>query len=85
MTQTFGENVRARRHDLGMTLQDVADISESAKSYIWDIEKDHVNISLHKALRVSFALKTNIYGLVGTITPNNHLDKPRKKRTVKKS
>lgn len=70
MTQTFGNAVRERRLELGMTLQEVADEVQCSKSYIWEIEKTTTNPSVFLAVKLALCLKTNVYGLMGIATPN---------------
>ena len=67
---TFGQAVRSRRIELGMTLQEVADQVQSSKSYIWEIENRDTNPSIYLAVKVAKCLKTNVYGLMGIATPN---------------
>lgn len=81
---TFGERVRERRLALGMTLQAVADKTDCSKSYVWEIENRDTSPSIYLAVKLALCLKTNVYGLMGIATPNRGVDKPRKKRTVKK-
>ncbi len=80
---TFGENVRARRLELGMTLQQVADYFDATRGYIWQIETDNVGVGLMQGMKLASALKTNVYVLAGY---RNYftLDKPGKKRKLKK-
>lgn len=34
----IGERIRARRKELGMTLQEVADLAGTKKAYVWELE-----------------------------------------------
>lgn len=66
---TFGAAVRARRLELGMTLQEVADYAGTTKSYVWELENRGKNVGLALAVKVAACLTTNVYGLLGVATP----------------
>jgi transcriptional regulator with XRE-family HTH domain len=38
MAQSFGEKIRALRKEKGLTLDQLAERTESSKSYIWELE-----------------------------------------------
>ena len=38
MAQSFGEKIRTLRKDRGLTLDQLAEKTESSKSYIWELE-----------------------------------------------
>lgn len=61
----IGEKVRIHRKRKGLTLQALADITESAKSYIWEIEKGSVkDISASKLFKLACALDVTMEYLV---------------------
>ena len=39
MTASIGEKIRALRSEKGYTLDELARLAESSKSYIWELEK----------------------------------------------
>lgn len=100
MTQTFGENVRARRLELGMTLQQVADgIGGYTKQNINTIEfrlgrprQKTVNSYCElfgesgyvSDLRTGHGFFVRHQEDLNRIMLTDTVDKPRKKRTVKK-
>jgi len=57
MAQTFGEKIRALRKESGLTLDQLADKTESSKSYIWELEnKNPPRPSAEKIARIAAAL-----------------------------
>jgi transcriptional regulator with XRE-family HTH domain len=57
MAQTFGEKIRALRKEKGLTLDQLADKTESSKSYIWELEnKNPPRPSAEKIARIAAAL-----------------------------
>jgi len=52
----FGKRVRARRQELGMTLEDVARKSGLGRSFISEIERDRVSPSIASLLKLCRAL-----------------------------
>lgn len=66
---SFGQNIKTRRKELGMTLQELATKTASAKSYIWELEsKDTVRRpSALKILAIASTLRvTSQWLLEGT-------------------
>ena len=51
-----GELLKERRKELGFTLDELADLTQSSKSYIWECEKGTVDPSGSKVLLFSRAL-----------------------------
>lgn len=61
----IGEKVRLYRKRKGLTLQSLADLTDSAKSYIWEIEKGSVkDVSASKLYKLSCALDLTMEYLV---------------------
>jgi transcriptional regulator with XRE-family HTH domain len=57
MAQTFGEKIRALRKEKGLTLDQLADKTESSKSYIWELEnKNPPRPSAEKIARIAAEL-----------------------------
>ena len=52
----FGARVRARRQQLGLSQEALADQSELHWTFIGQVERGHRNLSLHNILRVARAL-----------------------------
>lgn len=62
----IGENMRARRKALGMSLQAVGDLAGTSKAHIWDLEKGNsVNPSITMLVRICAALRTNLNDILG--------------------
>lgn len=61
MASQLGIKIRAERKKNGLTLDQLADLTESSKSYIWELEnKDDVNPSGEKLTKLADALKVSI-------------------------
>lgn len=61
----IGEKVRIHRKRKGLTLQALAEITESAKSYIWEIERGSVkDVSASKLFKLACALDVTMEYLV---------------------
>lgn len=61
--ERFGDAVRARREELGMTQEDLADKAGIHRTYLSDIERGSRNLSLINIERVAAALELPISGL----------------------
>lgn len=55
-TQTFGERVRARREELGLTQERLAEACGLHWTFIGQVERGRRNISLHNILKVAAGL-----------------------------
>ena len=61
MTNILGEKIRRLRKDKGLTLDKLAEVSESSKSYIWELEnKSPPRPSADKLAKIARALDTTI-------------------------
>jgi transcriptional regulator with XRE-family HTH domain len=60
---SVGTNIKTRRKELGLTLQELANKAKSSKSYIWELEQDKIRIrpSAAKVIEIAKALE---------VTPN---------------
>ena len=56
-TQTFGERVRARREDLGLTQERLAEACGLHWTFIGQVERGRRNISLHNILKIAAGLQ----------------------------
>jgi len=57
MAQSFGEKIRALRKEKGLTLDQLAERTESSKSYIWELEnKNPPRPSAEKIARIAAEL-----------------------------
>lgn len=81
---TFGERVKARRLELGMTLQDVANRTDTHRGPLSMIENNLRIPGVLFAQSIAIHLETDLNTLMGVTKPKQAIDKPRKKRTVKK-
>lgn len=67
MTSTTGERIRARRKERGLTLAQLAEQSDSSKSYIWELEnKNPPRPSGEKLAAIAMALGTTADYLLGS-------------------
>lgn len=61
MQITLGEKIRKLRKDKGYTLDKLAELTESSKSYIWELEnKNPPRPSAEKLARIAEKLETTI-------------------------
>ncbi len=59
MTTALGEKIRILRKAKGFTLDKLAELSDSSKSYIWELEnKNPPRPSAEKIAKIAAALKT---------------------------
>jgi len=63
-TAEFGARVRARRHELALSQEALADRSELHWTYFGQVERGQVNISLHNILKIADALEVDPADLV---------------------
>lgn len=63
-TAEFGARVRARRNELGLSQEALADICDLHWTYIGQVERGQRNITLHNILRVAKALEVDAALLV---------------------
>lgn len=58
MPSPLGDKIRERRKQKGMSLERLAELSESSKSYLWELEnRDVPNPSADKLTRIAQALE----------------------------
>ncbi|ABD10273.1 hypothetical protein ThrDRAFT_01697 [Frankia casuarinae] len=70
--QTFGERVRAQRHELGLSQEQLADECGLHWTFVGQVERGRRNISLHNILKLADALKIDPAELVrGLQAPSN--------------
>lgn len=60
LLEIFGANVRARRKDLGLSQEQLADIVGLHRTYIGGIERGERNISIMNLIKLANALHTKI-------------------------
>ncbi|MGO8860681.1 MAG: helix-turn-helix domain-containing protein [Acidimicrobiales bacterium] len=67
MTSSFGEKIRALRKEKRLTLDQLAELSGSSKSYIWELEnKNPPRPSADKIARIAEVLGTTADYLMDT-------------------
>jgi transcriptional regulator with XRE-family HTH domain len=72
MASQIGIKIRAERKKSGLTLDQLAELTQSSKSYIWELEnKDGVNPSGEKISKLAEALKVSVEFLL-----NDNQDQP---------
>ena len=65
MTSKLGDRIREIRKQKGLTLDDLAELTESSKSYIWELEnKDPPRPSAEKLSKIAEKLETTILYLL---------------------
>jgi len=60
----FGHNVRARRHELGMTIEQLAEAADLHHNYIGSVERGERNIALENIVALTKALKCSANDLI---------------------
>lgn len=62
--RTFGERVRARRHELGWSQEQLADGTGLHWTFVGQVERGRRNVSLHNILKLAEGLKVDPGDLV---------------------
>jgi len=75
MTTSLGEKIRHHRQEKGYSLDKLAELTESSKSYIWELEnRDTRKPSAEKLTRIAQALSvTTDYLLDEKATPDENV------------
>lgn len=61
MPSKIGQKIRKHRKEAHLSLQNLAEITESTKSYIWGLENnDNPNPTIEKLTKISLALNITI-------------------------
>jgi transcriptional regulator with XRE-family HTH domain len=68
-TQAFGERVRARRHELGKSQEELANDCGLHWTFIGQVERGQRNISLHNILKVAEGLQIDPGQLLKGLRP----------------
>ena len=72
MAETFGERLKRLRKRAGLTLEGLADVVESTKSYMWELEnKPNIRPSADLVYRVAVKLGTTVGVLMGEDEPGD--------------
>ena len=76
MTTTTGSKIKALRKDKGYTLDELAELAESSKSYIWELEnKNPPRPSAEKLAKIAKALTVTMdYFIDDEITEEDSTD-----------
>jgi transcriptional regulator with XRE-family HTH domain len=56
-TKAFGERVRARRHELGESQEELADACGLHWTFVGQVERGRRNVSLHNILKLAHGLQ----------------------------
>lgn len=67
--RVLGERIRARREQLGMSLEDLGIASQVHWSMVGLLERGQRNASLHILLRIAAGLETDLAQLVESLPP----------------
>jgi transcriptional regulator with XRE-family HTH domain len=76
MTTSIGEKIRGLRKEKGLTLDDLAKLAESSKSYIWELEnKNPPRPSADKLAKIANALGVTMEYFIGNeVTEEDAVD-----------
>lgn len=61
---TFGQNVRLRRHEIDMTIEELAEAADLNHNYIGSVERGERNIGLENIIAIAKALKCHAKDLM---------------------
>ena len=66
MSSTLGNKINARRRELKFSIDKLAELSGTSKSYIWELEnRESSNPSAEKIENIAKALGVTVIGLTG--------------------
>jgi len=65
ISRTFGEAVKRRRLELGVSQEELAELSDLHRTYISDVERAKRNITLKSAARIASSLGVTVNALLG--------------------
>jgi transcriptional regulator with XRE-family HTH domain len=58
-TAEFGRRVRARRNDLGLSQEALADVARLHWTFVGQVERGRRNLTLHNILKLAAALRVD--------------------------
>ena len=64
LAKLFGENLRSKRRDKGVSQDQLALLADIDRSYIGRIERGEVNITLEKAYQLAAVLECDVKDLL---------------------
>jgi transcriptional regulator with XRE-family HTH domain len=67
--KTLGQRIRARRHELELSQEALADRAAMHWKFVGQVERGQRNLSLHNLLKLASALKTDPGDLVNGLKP----------------
>ncbi len=67
--KTFGEAVRRRRQELGISQEELAERADLHRTYIGDVERGSRNVSLINIAKIAAALEISIPDLFENCPP----------------
>ena len=68
-TRKFGERVRDRRHELGLSQEALADVASLHWTFVGQVERGQRNLSLHNICKLAKALRIDPGSLVEGLKP----------------
>ena len=69
MAETFGDRLQRLRNDQALTLEALAELIDSTKSYVWELEnKPNIRPSAELVYKLAKALDTTVGVLLGEAT-----------------
>ncbi|KLN57521.1 helix-turn-helix domain-containing protein [Variovorax paradoxus] len=69
LQQTFGEHLRALRHDRLITIEQLAELAGLHPNYVGSVERGERNLSLFNIWRLASSLEVSVSQLVETLPP----------------
>jgi transcriptional regulator with XRE-family HTH domain len=68
-TRKFGERVRSRRNDLGLSQEALADVAGLHWTFVGQVERGQRNLNLHNICKLAKALRVDPSQLVEGLKP----------------
>lgn len=67
--ETFGQRIRARRAELGLSQEALADLAGLHWTFVGQVERGRRNLSLHNLLKLASALQIDPGKLIEGLAP----------------
>lgn len=72
MASSLGMKISERRRELGISLERLAELTDSSKSYLWELEnRDKPNPSVEKVSKIALALNITPENLLGSASDSS--------------
>ena len=62
--QNLGSNIKRRRIEMNLNIEGLAILTNSSKSYIWNVDNGLIDPSISKMIKIAKALETDVQTLI---------------------